>query len=396
MQIRPDYLTRLGGDAIQATKTSEYLKKLRVHVDLSTNPQEDLSDYDIVHLFNVTRVDETFEYLKNAVTQQKPVVFSTIYWNSEEYEANLSVFLKRPTCTGRIRNLSQAKDNLKHLKKHSTLALSDILLPNSASERDLLVRDFGLGDKDFLIVPNAVDLSFEHASREQFVRTHGISDFVLCAARIELRKNQLSLIRAVADLKIPLVLIGDCFEPEYLGACKGAADANVRFIPSLSQIDLASAYKAARVHVLASWFETPGLASLEAALAGCNIVSTDRGSAKEYFGESAWYCDPTDINSIRLAVSSAFRAEKTAELKEHVRRNFTWESAAEMTLQAYKRVLDGKAQRRSSEALSRLMSYVIESEALVEQFELYSYDLAQFKNKITLASLRQMVRRLLR
>ena len=37
---------------------------------------------------------------------------------------------------------------------------------------------------------------------------------------------------------------------------------------------LASAYAAARVFALPSWFETPGLAALEAALAGCSVVIT--------------------------------------------------------------------------------------------------------------------------
>ncbi len=55
---------------------------------------------------------------------------------------------------------------------------------------------------------------------------------------------------------------------------------------------LASAYAAARVFALPSWFETPGLAALEAALAGCAVVITPYGSTREYFGDLVEYARP--------------------------------------------------------------------------------------------------------
>ena len=50
---------------------------------------------------------------------------------------------------------------------------------------------------------------------------------------------------------------------------------------------LASAYAAARVFALPSWFETPGLAALEAALAGARWSITPFGCTREYFGDHA-------------------------------------------------------------------------------------------------------------
>ena len=43
---------------------------------------------------------------------------------------------------------------------------------------------------------------------------------------------------------------------------------------------------------LPSWFETPGLAALEAALAGCSVVITPFGSTREYFGDLVEYARP--------------------------------------------------------------------------------------------------------
>ena len=61
-------------------------------------------------------------------------------------------------------------------------------------------------------------------------------------------------------------------------------------------------YRSARVHVLPSWFETTGLVSLEAGLCRCDVREHNRGHAREYLGDFAWYCDPADPASICSAV----------------------------------------------------------------------------------------------
>jgi glycosyltransferase involved in cell wall biosynthesis len=90
------------------------------------------------------------------------------------------------------------------------------------------------------------------------------------------------------------------------------------------------------VHALVSWYDTPGLVSLEAAMAGCRIVTTDRGSAREYFGSTVDYCDPADPESIRRAVVAAWERPKPArDLQRLVYRNYCWERAARATLRGY-------------------------------------------------------------
>jgi glycosyltransferase involved in cell wall biosynthesis len=112
----------------------------------------------------------------------------------------------------------------------------------------------------------------------------------------------------------------------------------VIFIDSLTPLELSSAYAAARIHALVSWYDTPGLVSLEAALAGCNIVTTDRGSPREYFGNLAYYCDPGKRDSICQAIRDAWHGTKDHRLKELVFNNYTWEKAALKTYRAYQSV----------------------------------------------------------
>ena len=106
----------------------------------------------------------------------------------------------------------------------------------------------------------------------------------------------------------------------------------MRFLGELQGADLRNAYAAARTHALISFYETPGLASLEAAIAGNTIVASDRGSPREYFGDQAFYCQPIDLDSIKAALSQAYRTEPDPALKARVLRDFNWRKTAEATL----------------------------------------------------------------
>lgn len=76
MQSRTNLFTCPGGDTIQLLKTKEYLENSGIEVDISIELEPDLSKYDIIHLFNLTRVQETFIQVKNAKKQNKPVILS--------------------------------------------------------------------------------------------------------------------------------------------------------------------------------------------------------------------------------------------------------------------------------------------------------------------------------
>ena len=97
-----------------------------------------------------------------------------------------------------------------------------------------------------------------------------------------------------------------------------------------------------------SWFETTGLASLEAGLCGASIVSTDRGHAREYFGTMARYCDPSSPHSIRSAIEAALSTAQSDDLRKHIAGNFTWAHTAAKTVEAYEALLEGRTHARDS------------------------------------------------
>jgi len=165
---------------------------------------------------------------------------------------------------------------------------------------------------------------------------------VICVARIEGIKNQLNLIRALNNTRFKLLLIGNHSpnQQAYYDECKSIAAANIEFIAHLPQDELVAYYQRAGVHVLPSWFETTGLSSLEAAAMGCNIVITDKGDTREYFGDDAFYCDPGKPESILAAIEQAGGAQHKPMLRERILQKYTWAQAAKSTLAAYEQVVE--------------------------------------------------------
>ncbi len=371
MRIRSDYLERGGGNSVQMSETRRALEDLGVQVEVSAEASPDLSAFDLVHTFNLGRPEEPFRHCLDAVQAGKPVALSTVYWDFGEFWewGDPDYWLLPPPTEGPpepqrapapdpIETRHRAR--LDQLRR-AAIECAAVYLPNARGEAALLADTYGTDASRTVVVTNAVGEAFFDADPEPFVERYGLRDFVLCAGRVEKRKNQLALVAALRGTGIPLVVIGQANPPEYRDLCRRYADEHVVFIDALPHEQLAGAYAAARVHALTGWFETPGLSSLEAAAAGCNIVTTDRGTAREYFGDSAWYCDPRSIRSIKQAVLEAYESAPREELRARIRERCSWRRAAESTLEGYRLALAlhdarGSAQQRRA-AVDALRSH---------------------------------------
>jgi len=124
------------------------------------------------------------------------------------------------------------------------------------------------------------------------------------------------------------------------------ADAHIyiHLIGENSQDDelLESAYAGARLFVLPDMFETPGIAALEAALAGSNIAITKVGGTGDYFGKYVVYLDPRSVSSVESAIKKGLKQPIVTELKSHILNHYTWKKVAEKTAGAYRKILKTK------------------------------------------------------
>ena len=187
--------------------------------------------------------------------------------------------------------------------------------------------------KKYSVIPNGIDNSIFYSSPE----SEKDNKLILSAARIEGRKNQLNLIRALNDTAYTLMLTGlpAPNQRKYYEECKKIASKNIIFCGRVPIETLVDYYKKAKVHVLPSWHETCGLSSLEASALGCNIVITEKGFTREYFGDDAFYCDPASPESIFNAVEKAAQSDCRKALQQKILQNYTWQHAAASTLNAY-------------------------------------------------------------
>ncbi|EHQ87541.1 glycosyltransferase family 4 protein [Desulfosporosinus youngiae] len=326
-QARPDFMKNPAGDTVQIVSTGQALKNLGIEVHLSADPNVELSSYDLVHIFNITRIKESYMFFLNAQKQAKKIIISPIYWPPNAY-------LKREGAN------SNALAVWKHMQpmRSRLLGECDLLLPNSQIEMEVLRQDF-LRHAPYQVTPNGFPDSFMGATPELFRKQFPDlpKEFILCAARISPRKNQHWLAKICEELDLPLVLLGPINDQNYYKNVKDFS--NVTHIGTLQGELLASAYSAAKVHALPSWFETPGLSSLEASACGTVVISTDQGSPKEYFQDMALYVRPLDDMSLRTALEQSFNASPTP-LMQHVQKQYPWSRVAEITLEAYHKVLD--------------------------------------------------------
>lgn len=118
------------------------------------------------------------------------------------------------------------------------------------------------------------------------------------------------------SLRLRLVVLGEA-PPEcrtYHERCRAEGGDAVAWLASTDHEDplLASAYAAARVLALPSWFETPGLAALEAVLAGTAVVITPFGSTREYFGDRVLYARPDRLGEIKSAIARLVRGPRSS------------------------------------------------------------------------------------
>jgi glycosyltransferase involved in cell wall biosynthesis len=117
----------------------------------------------------------------------------------------------------------------------------------------------------------------------------------------------------------------------------------VRYLPALSDAQLAACYSAADLFVFPSYYEGFGFPVLEAMKSGCPVVVARATSLPEIVGDAGVLFEPRDATALARSVGgllddparrAALRALGIARAAE-----FTWERAARQTAAAYHRAL---------------------------------------------------------
>jgi len=266
-----------GGGEIQLLKSKEALEQLGHEVILFNQWETNLEDCDVIHHFSVQGGSSNFcNYVKHST--KKPLVISPILWIGQD-----------------------TSDYPMH-EINYLLSIADAICPNSNTEIEKFLDVFEAPIDKYHVTYNGIDDIFHKRVNAQLFREHfNIHEpFVLCVGNIEIRKNQHRLVKAAEQAGIKLVLIGHIRDQNYFDSSGINESNNTAYLGALEHHSplLRSAYSACKVFALPTLLETPGLAALEATASNCKILITQEGCTKEYFEDSAIYCNPYDINSI--------------------------------------------------------------------------------------------------
>ncbi len=341
-----------GGHKVQMERTADATRALGVDVTVTDEEEPSLEGFSVVHGLGLSA-----RQIRRCRDRGIPVCLSTIYCSRRwtlgldqrvgggrqvRRRARLAVVLGASAV--RLRHVQKMEALLESVTaRRAAFECADLLFPNSALEGEVIRSELGVTTPTE-VVPNGIDPGLFDLPDDRLRRDTS----VLYVGRFEPHKNQLGLIRALRRRPYRLTLVGAVHphHQRYFQRCTSAASSRVEFLGPVAHAELPRYYGGAAVHALPSWYETTGLVSLEAAACGAKVVSTDRGYAREYLREDAWYCDPVDLHSIASAVDQAVDAPFDGALRERVRTEFTWEQAARASVRGYERVLSMKVGSR--------------------------------------------------
>ncbi|MEP7242597.1 MAG: glycosyltransferase family 1 protein [Gammaproteobacteria bacterium] len=201
------------------------------------------------------------------------------------------------------------------------------------------VRSIPLGvSENFGVVPDRQRLE---STRDKFKLPE---HFILFVGRIFPNKNFGNLLRAfakvVGDIPHKLVVAGGVrwkFESDLALVDELGLRDRVQFLDFVKSEELVHLYNLATCFVYPSFYESFGLAQVEAMACGCPVVAANTGALPEIAGDAALFCNPADPSDIaaairRLTTDPVFR--ESQKLKGLARSKlYTWDRCARETLQ---------------------------------------------------------------
>ncbi|MGD9139688.1 MAG: glycosyltransferase family 4 protein [Desulfobacterales bacterium] len=219
----------------------------------------------------------------------------------------------------------------------------------SKSAREDISREFNISKEKFNVVPNGINTNLFYPIAD--IKGEPNRVIVTNSADTPL-KGLLFLFRAVAELAknrdIQVTVVG---EPKKDGdIIKLVRELNIgdriEFTGRIEDHEFVRQYAKATVAVVPSVYEGFGLPVGEAMACGVPVISTTGGALPEVVGDAGVLVPPADSAALARAINELFenpqRAQKLgAAGYRRVQAHFTWQKAAQKTVEAYLEVING-------------------------------------------------------
>ncbi len=237
---------------------------------------------------------------------------------------------------------------------------TDHIIAASQSTADDIMRLLGTPESKITVIYQAIDPIFRPISEREPLAAvrdrYGIpEEFVLSVGTVEPRKNLPTLFEAfrlVLDRyksQAKLVVVGPLgwLVDDSLAAVERLClQDDVLFVKHVPTADLLHLYNAARALVMPSFYEGFGRPALEAMACGTPVIASNVSSLPEVVGDAGILVSPQEPEDIAVAIC---RVLNDAQLREEMRAKglsraacFSWEKAAQQTLDVYREVMSQK------------------------------------------------------
>jgi len=320
------------GDGIvsQALTWKKILENRGHQVDLANSWEFiDYADYDIVQMFGkpINLLDD----INGVSMKNKEIVIAPIFDKDPRFSFSAYKLLSH-FGSEKLRTFN----NFYALRKAHNIVKG--CLVRSQYERDVMMNVFGYRAEQIKIVMLSNGIDSENYSKER-------ENFCLHISRLGIPgKNVKRLIEASEKFGFKLILGGmlkESEKAEFESWMKGKH--YVTYLGYLSNQEKLDLYMKAKVFALPSFVEGVGLAALEAATLGCDIVITNIGGPKEYYNGLAKMVNPNSVEEIGQAINYFLEGNTfQPALSKYVGENFSDAQVAENLEKAYLDIISGK------------------------------------------------------
>lgn len=334
-----------GGLSMKVKRTVDALREVGHDAHLFDATREQLSDYELVHVF--AGYNGNHRIVEQAKRVGLPVVLSTIMNPPfSAFEGRRARLLNR--LAGKLTNY---KVTTSYWQIHTAIGLADQLVVLGNGEQRMLTEAFQADPAKVNIVHNGIGHEFFVAGPEEFMARYPQvrRPFVLHTGLLGEVKNQLGLARAMAGSGVQIVLVGYAGDDvkDYLRDCL-AASADVIHLGELAHGSLiASACAASAMVAIPSRHEGMPNSILEGLAADRPVVLTDNHVMDlQLPADVAVEVNADDDAGIRRAVDGFLAKPPPAGRARSIVKEMSWVAVARHLSDVYAKAVAANTRAR--------------------------------------------------
>lgn len=321
-----------GGISVRIKNFIEQYRKSADDIKLFNKWTDKVTDYDILHIFKANIED--YQLMKLANNNNTSVIISAVI----PYEKHMQIVFNRVLC--KILPIHTGYWFLNQM-----LLKADAVITQTKKESNFINKFYKIPLNRLHVIPNGVNIHINEDFKDEFKKRTGITGkYVLQVGRFDKNKNQISVIKAMANSDIPVVFIGgeDIGKPGYFKECKMIATPNIHFLGWVNHEDplLSSAYQNAHVVILPSYKEIFGNSLIEGGVAGANLIATRELPIFDWGIKNICTCiNPNNLKDIKDKIITAYNNPLNPKTSAIIQKKFSWDTVIEQHIEIYNQVL---------------------------------------------------------